>query len=163
MLDLILKPTAREAGSFSRQKNLRCFWWRPGTIMASLNTNRTGYVSGETIYFNAEVENLSSRDINSVFLSLVEVVTFKTPQRKRWKKREVVRLSWFERILARSGDDWEGSLTLPILPPTGLAGHCSIIDLQYRLELQLNPGFPFLPLVVSLPIILGTRPLQDSS
>jgi len=162
MLDLNLEPTAREPGSSSRQKNLGCFCWRPGTIKASLHTDRTGYISGETIRFTAEVENLSSSDMDSVLLRLVEEVTFKTSEGKKRKEREVERLRWSERILARSGDDWEGSLTLPVLPPTGLAGHCSIIDLQYRLELHLNPAFPSLPLVVSLPIILGTRPLQDS-
>ena len=158
MLDLNLEPTAREAGRSSRQKNLGCFCWRPGTIMASLHTDRTGYISGETIRFTAEVENLSSSDMDSVLLSLVEEVTFMTSDGERRDEREVERLSWSERILARSGDDWEGSLTLPVLPPTGLAGPCSIIDLQYRLDLQLNPS----RLVVSLPIILGTRALQDS-
>ena len=93
MLDLNLEPTAWEAGSSSRQKNLGCFCWRPGTIKASLHTDWTGYVSGETIYFNAEVENLSSKDMNSIYLSLVEVVVFKAWVKEKWKEREVERLT----------------------------------------------------------------------
>ena len=160
LLDLNLEPEARTAGSSSRQKKLGCFCWRSGNISASLNTARTGYVSGEVIQFQAQVENLSSNDLDSVFLSLVQEVTFKTCGGEMREDREVARLHWREKLLARSGDDWEGDLTLPPLPPSGLAGHCSIIDLQYRLDLQVNPAGRSAPLVVSLPIILGTRPLQ---
>ena len=160
LLDLNLEPEARLPGSSSRQKNLGCFCWRSGGISASLQTARTGYVSGEVVQFQAELENNSSSDLDSVILSLVEEVTFKTRGGERREEREVARLRWREKLLARSGEDWEGSLALPSLPPSGLAGHCSIIDLQYRLELQLNPGGHSSSLVVSLPIMLGTRPLQ---
>ena len=127
LLDLNLEPRAREAASSSSQKNLGCFCWRSGTIMASLHTDRTGYVTGETIRFNAEVENLSSNDLNSVLLNLVEEVTYKTSRGEVREEREVERLVWSERILAKSGDDWEGSLRLPGARPPSLRSGGSLL------------------------------------
>ena len=146
-----------EVASSSRQKKPGYFCCRSGTLMASLNTDRTGYVSGETIQFLVEVENLSSNDMNSIDLRLVELVTFKACEGERLVEWVVESLSWSEKILAKTEDDWEGSLTLPALSPTGLGGHCHIIDLQYRLELLVKPAGRSSPLVVSLPIILGTE------
>ena len=52
-------------------------------------------------------------------------------------------------------------LKVPPVPPTGLAGSCSIIDVQYSLEFHVDPaGFGF-DLVVRIPIIVGTIPLQQ--
>ena len=45
---------------------------------------------------------------------------------------------------------------------TGLAGSCSIIDLQYRLDLHVDPSGPSFDLVVRLPFMLGTIPLQEA-
>ena len=83
----------------------------------------------------------------------------------------------------------QGTLKLPDLPPTGLGGSCSIIDVQYRystlhyitlqystlpystvhystvhyrLDLHVDPSGPSFDLVVKFPIMLGTIPLQES-
>ena len=75
------------------QKNLGCLCWKSGPITASLHTNRTGYVGGELVQFTAEVENLASREMDTTYLSLVEVVVFKAWAKERWEEREVERLT----------------------------------------------------------------------
>ena len=70
------------------QKNLGCLCWKSGPITASLHTNRTGYVSGELVQFTVEVENLARREMDSTYLSLVEVIMLKA-QKKKLEERQV--------------------------------------------------------------------------
>ena len=109
-----------------------------------------------------EVENLSSRDMDGTFLCLKEVVVFKTWTKSVTEEREVERLTREQRIGPGSSDYWQGSLALPPLPPTGLAGSCSIMDLQYRLDLHVDPSGPSFDLVVKFPVMLGTIPLVEA-
>ena len=70
-----------------------------------------------------------------------------------------------------SSDYWEGVvLKVPALAPTHLAGSCSIMDVQYRystvhvqysLQFHVEPSGPAFDLVVKIPIIVGTIPLQQ--
>ena len=71
-------------------------------------------------------------------------------------------MSRAERIRGGDSDHWEGSLRLPALAPSGLAGHCSIIDVQYRLDLHVDPSGPSFDLVVSFPLLLGNIPLAEA-
>ena len=41
------------------------------------------------------------------------------------------------------------------------SGNCSIIDVQYRLDFRVEPSGPAFDLLVSVPIIIGTIPLQQ--
>ena len=151
-------------GEVTDQKRLGCLCWQSGPITASLRTDRTGYVSGEIIQFRAEVENLSNRDMDNIFLSLVEVVTYQGwHQGSHGDKMEetvVEKVRREENIRPRSVELWEGRISLPSLPPTGLAGNCGIIDVQYWLDLCVDPTGPSFDLVVRLPIMLGTLPIQ---
>ena len=66
-------------------------------------------------------------------------------------------------ILPGTSDYWEGvTLRVPALPPTKLAGACSIIDVQYRLEFHVNPSGWAFDLVVKIPIIIGKTHLTFS-
>ena len=52
-------------------------------------------------------------------------------------------------------------MRIPAVPPTNLAGNCSIIDVQYRLDFIVEPSGPAFDLLVSVPIIIGTIPLEE--
>ena len=71
--------------------------------------------------FNVEVENLSNRDMDSMFITLEEVVIFKSYSKHRTEEREVDRLTREEKIRPGSTEYWEGTVRLPPLPPTGLS------------------------------------------
>ena len=51
-------------------------------------------------------------------------------------------------------------MRIPEVPPTGLAGGCSIIDVQYRLDFRVDIPSAF-DLKVSVPIIIGNIPLEE--
>ena len=59
-------------------------------------------------------------------------------------------------------DMWEGvTMRVPAIPPTNLAGNSRIISVNYTLELHVDPSGPSSDLVVSLPLTIGTIPLQE--
>ena len=113
------------------------------------------------VAFNAEVENLSNRNMKGSFLNLVEVVIYKASNKSRVESRVVAEIKRGQ-ISPGSSDYWEGVvMKVPPVPPTGLAGSCSIIDVQYSLEFHVDPAGPAFDLVVRIPIVVGTIPLQQ--
>ena len=57
----------------SDYKTLGLFCCQSNPITASFSLDRMGYVPGETIYFNAEVENLSRQVMHGSKFQLIEV------------------------------------------------------------------------------------------
>ena len=85
----------------------------------------------------------------------MEIVEYRAAGEIRTEKRVVTKVERGE-ILPGNSDYWEGvSMRVPALPPTKLAGSCSIIDVQYRLEFHVEPSGPAFDLVVGIPIIIG--------
>ena len=154
------------SGLATNNKTLGCLCFQSDPITATINTDKTGYVSGEMVQFNIEVENLSNRDMDGMFLVLKKSVTYNGwymgETGDKTEEREVERLDREENIRPRSTDHWRGTVKLPDLPPTGLGGSCKIIDLQYSLELHVDPAGPSFDLVVNLPIMVGTVPVKES-
>jgi len=107
ILDLNLFPSALQAGSSHNHKTLCCLCCRSGPISALIATNRTGFVPGEMIGFSAEVDNQSTREMSGSFLNLVEVVTYRTPQKNKTEQRVVAEIRR-GRIGPGCQDMWEG-------------------------------------------------------
>ena len=85
----------------------------------------------------------------------MEIVEYRATSKKRTERRVVSEVRRGQ-ILPGTSDYWEGvSMRVPALPPTKLAGACSIIDVQYRLEFHVEPKGPAFDLVVGIPIIIG--------
>ena len=68
-----------------------------------------------------EVDNLSSSYLESIYIILKEVVTFKSTGMSKTEEREVMRADRQEGISGRSTEYWEGTIRLPTLAPTGLS------------------------------------------
>ena len=57
---------------------------------------------------------------------------------------------------------WEGvTMQVPAIHPTNFGGISPIIRVNYTLDLHVDPSGPSSDLVVSLPLIIGTIPLQE--
>ena len=86
--------------------------------------------------FCAEVDNKSNREMSGTFVNLVEIVTYKTSRKNRTERR-VVAERRRGRIDPGDTDSWDNVLMdIPPLPPTRLGGACSIIEVQYSLEVN---------------------------
>ena len=101
-------------GRFTNNKTLGCLCFESDPITATIITNRTGYVSGEMIKFNVEVENRSNTVMDGMFLVLKEVVTYtgwnvgSIEKDDNTEEKEVDRLTREEAISPRSSDSWQG-------------------------------------------------------
>ena len=82
MLDLNVDPANRQPGQSHNHKALCC---TSGLISAIIRTNRSGYVPGEMIGFNAEVDNKSRKTMNQSKLQLVQHIHYMTPRRNKTK------------------------------------------------------------------------------
>ena len=59
--------------SSTATKTLGCWCCKSGPITAKAWLSQTGHVPGQTLYFNAEVENLSGKKMRGSRVQLVEV------------------------------------------------------------------------------------------
>ena len=122
ILDLNMHPSAKHEGNSRDHKRLCCLCCKSGPISAVIATNRSGYVPGEMIGFNAEVENLSNREMNKSTLKLVEIVKYKATSKTKTVERTVAKLRRGP-IGPGTSDFWEGvTMRIPAVPPTNLAG-----------------------------------------
>jgi len=161
VLDLNTHPTALHEGHDREEKKLCCLWCKSGPITAEISSNRTGYVPGEFIGFNAEVENLSKRRMKSSSLKLKEIVKYKTSSKDKTSCRTVAKIKRGE-IQPGNSDYWENvNMRIPAIAPTNLAGRCTIMDVWYMLEFTVTPSGPAFDLKVSFPIVIGTIPLRQ--
>ena len=105
--------------------------------------------------------------MDNIILSLMKEVTYtgwyEFSKDDKSEVTAVVKLTREENIKPRSCDSWNGTLPLPSLPPTGLTGSCTIIDVQYRLELCVDPSGPAFDLELQLPVTLGTISIQQEA
>lgn len=158
LMDLNLSPWSpkcRQPGENSKHKTLWCFC-PSGPISAVIHTNRTGFVPGEMIVFNAEIDNQSNRQINGSKLRLVEHVHYVTQRKTKSETKVVVEID------PGTSDMWEGVvMRIPAVLQTNLAGNCRIIKIKYELEFHVIPSGMSSALVVKLPITIGTIPLQE--
>jgi hypothetical protein len=133
IVDLNTDAGAAEPGEWKSSKNFCCFCCASGPLGFVMKLPRKGYVPGEFISPIVELNNLSSRGINSVSLTLVQNATFFAQSSKRQGTKT---LSEVKRPGVDPGDTdiWQGRLLqIPAVPPTKLGG-CRIIDVEYQLR-----------------------------
>lgn len=156
-VDLNVQPSVMTPVTEGAEKMLCCWCCQSGPVSASMSVCRTGYVPGEFIYVNADVENLANRAMNETRVSLNQVVTYTTPQRAR---TEITEVSSVSRGKLESGacSSWEAvPIPIPQIPPSSTRK--GIIDIQYTLDFDVVPTGPSYNLNISVPVTVGTVPL----
>jgi len=96
--------------------------------------------------------------MNGSSVHLVELVSYRASDSSSRHERRIVGALEHGPIQPGTSDYWEGvALTIPPLPPSGLGGHCRIMDVQYELEFRVDPSGLGMDLVNKLDIIIGKR------
>lgn len=109
---------------------------------------------------NGQVTNHTNRDMDSTKVILTQHIGFHATSKSRWEKREVTRLQKGKIPPGETESYNQQGLHIPPIPASYLGG-CNIIDIQYILELVVDPSGPATDLEVPLPVIIGTIPLQN--
>ncbi|XP_067665042.1 arrestin domain-containing protein 3-like [Haliotis asinina] len=159
-LDLNREPRAKKADRGSRSKTLCCLCCASGPISATFSIDRQGYVPGEEIVINAEIENLSNKRVKKSKVILMQEVLYHATAKTKPKTHCYAKLKHGE-IKQGDTDYWNGErLEVPPLMPSFLRG-CRIINVKYFLMLDVTPAGPSSDLVLYLTVIIGNIPLQS--
>ncbi|OWF44458.1 arrestin domain-containing protein 3-like [Mizuhopecten yessoensis] len=158
LLDLNGRTDVMNTVENQGSKTLCCLCCESGPITGKLRLNRTGYVPGEKIMVQGEVVNHSRRAMKNHQINLLMNVNYHAGGKTRRVQTEVAELRKIE-IPPGESDSWNGEgLVIPPLPASGLPG-CSIITIDYTVELQVVPSGLAFDLSVPIPVIIGSIPL----
>ena len=124
---------------------------------------KAGFVPGETIIFNASIDNRSSKTIKSISAVLVQTTTLiYNRSRKHKSSRNIVTLRYDgTKIGPQMKENWAVGFKIPALCPS-LLDTCRIIKLDYTLSLIVKFNGLTIGKMLDIPIIVGTVPLYDS-
>ncbi|CAI9731331.1 domain-containing 3-like isoform X3 [Octopus vulgaris] len=138
-------------------KHFCCCCCKSGPLSAHVNLYRTGYVSGEQIYINAEICNMSNRDITHSKASLDMITSFHATTKTKTLHQNIASVTQGG-VRPGESDYWnQVALLIPPLPPSSLI-YCNIIDIKYILTFSVSASMA-MSLKLPMEIIVGTIPL----
>ncbi|XP_029643648.1 arrestin domain-containing protein 17 [Octopus sinensis] len=157
VLDLNQTPNALQPLQQQGTKHFCCCCCKSGPLSAHVNLYRTGYVSGEQIYINAEICNMSNRDITHSKASLDMITSFHATTKTKTLHKNITSVMQGG-VRPGESDYWnQVALLIPPLPPSSLI-YCNIIDIKYILTFSVSASMA-MSLKLPMEIIIGTIPL----
>lgn len=105
-----------------------------GPIEAVVLIPATGYVSGQNIPMNIEVNNASEAVVDSVDVILRQVITYKDGDHSMSDCEDIISMT-VGSVGTESSKDWDAKFLIPPSAPSNLA-FCNIIDLRYYLAVS---------------------------
>ncbi|KAJ8304579.1 hypothetical protein KUTeg_018162, partial [Tegillarca granosa] len=133
-MDLNLDPEAFRPAQMQESKMICCLCCATGPVTAVFRIDRKGYVPGETILLNAEIQNQSNRRIYNTEVKLRMFIKFFAGHEGRHTRTEYATVTKVEYGAIEPGDSgtWSNDgLVIPPVPPSYLEG-CSLIDIRYQ-------------------------------
>ena len=82
LVDLNGMPSIKEPITLNNTKTFGCCCWITDPLSQTVNLPRTGYAPGESIPVNAEIENLSDKEMNKTQAILIQEVAFHSSRGK---------------------------------------------------------------------------------
>lgn len=151
--------------SNASEKTLCCLCCASGPISLSVKTDRGGYCPGESIAISTEVENYSSRRINSVRATLKQKVVYDAVgdrlvdnRSDRRTNKKVIQKIESPGIQPNGSSNWSNEL-LPIPATIPSISSCRILNLSYVLTVTLDIPWA-IDLNVEMPITIVGVPFQ---
>lgn len=121
------------------QKTFCCFCCASGPLSATVALPATGFVPGQGVPIQAEIENASNVKVDRLKILLRKVVTFytNTPRRDIKKEKVVISEMSVGPVGKRDSQSWNQTLNIPALPPSNLV-NCGLIDLDYEIKVGIT-------------------------
>ncbi|XP_069871292.1 arrestin domain-containing protein 1 [Dipodomys merriami] len=121
---------------------------KTGSVVLTARTDLRGYVAGQVLRLQADIENQSGKDTSPVVASLLQKVSYKA---KRWIY-DVRTIAEVEGAGAKAWRraQWREQILVPALPQSALPG-CSLIHIDYYLQVALKAP----EATVMLPLFVG--------
>ncbi|XP_047556526.1 arrestin domain-containing protein 1 isoform X1 [Lutra lutra] len=121
---------------------------KTGSVVLTASTDLRGYVVGQVLRLQADIENQSGKDTGPVVASLLQKVSYKA---KRWiyDVRTIAEVEGAG-VKAWRRAQWQEQILVPALPQSALPG-CSLIHVDYYLQVSLKAP----DATVTLPVFIG--------
>ncbi|XP_021519029.1 arrestin domain-containing protein 1 isoform X1 [Meriones unguiculatus] len=121
---------------------------KTGSVVLTASTDLRGYVVGQVLRLQADIENQSGKDTSPVVASLLQKVSYKA---KRWiyDVRTIAEVEGTG-VKAWRCAQWQEQILVPALPQSALPG-CSLIHIDYYLQVSMKAP----EATVTLPVFVG--------
>ncbi|XP_013362111.1 PREDICTED: arrestin domain-containing protein 1 [Chinchilla lanigera] len=121
---------------------------KTGSVVLTASTDLRGYVVGQVLRLQADIENQSGKDTSPVVASLLQKVSYKA---KRWiyDVRTIAEVEGAA-VKAWRRAQWQEQILVPALPQSALPG-CSLIHIDYYLQVSMKVP----EATVTLPVFVG--------
>lgn len=161
-IDLNAHSRFKQPYNLKLDKSFCCFCCRSRPICVTTKLPHTGYVSGQAIPITCKVENESNMRLTGVKYEFHKNVLFQTTRPRTQKRTSNVILAqaFTEPIDAREERTFQRQITIPTALPPNIT-NCKVIKLDYFLQVEVLVSGPHLKLLGTIPITLGTTPLNE--
>lgn len=169
-LDLNMFPDAVMPIMQYRRQEITGCCCSEGEIIVQMKVNKSGFVPGEPIILEMDINNKSESPVQAWSVELIQDVTytgfsnslFSSGNPKYKTKSEVYPLYVNQSLAVDKGQHqvYTRAIPVPSLPPSYLKG-CNIIDIQYTLTFRISTGWN--KISVDNRIIIGSIPLRTVS
>ncbi|XP_054091864.1 arrestin domain-containing protein 3 isoform X2 [Zeugodacus cucurbitae] len=156
-----------EYGLPIRDENVKylCNWpCTSGPIMYTLLLPYNGFVARQQITFFLEVDNQSPHyDISSIEASLKQHFIFlaRQPYKRNFYTKTLAKSIITERTLRLSKRMYQGTVCVPSDTPRSTLNPNYIVFVHYTLQVKLKTGYFHYDTDLSVPVVIGTIPLQQ--
>uniref|UniRef100_A0A8D9AD50 Arrestin domain-containing protein 2 n=1 Tax=Cacopsylla melanoneura TaxID=428564 RepID=A0A8D9AD50_9HEMI len=152
---------AKEPIHQETSKNYVCLTGLSGLIQIVLTAPYTGVVPGQTLPINISIDNKSSVIVDKVKIKLTKTLRWRA--KNPISKRKVTKLDLTKETLdgvgAHSSRSWNHQFVVPMFEYVNLS-ICKYIEQEFELSVTAEAIGLHLPLVLKVPIIIGSIPLQ---
>ncbi|XP_052037742.1 arrestin domain-containing protein 1 isoform X2 [Apodemus sylvaticus] len=146
-LNLNSIPDIEQPNVVSTTKKFSYKLVKTGNVVLTVSTDLRGYVVGQVLRLQADIENQSGKDTSPVVASLLQV-SYKA---KRWiyDVRTIAEVEG-SGVKAWKRAQWQEQILVPALPQSALPG-CSLIHIDYYLQVSMKAP----EATVTLPLFVG--------
>lgn len=126
-----------------------------GKVSVLWRLDRMGYICGDRVRINGEIENNSRTRVTMSYAALIQHIRFFRGNGSSLHERKRIAAVQKGEVLPGHIGFWREELEVPRTPPTGLKG-CRLMDLWYTLNLAVVFAGLVAPLETSTGIIIAT-------
>ncbi|XP_026282834.2 arrestin domain-containing protein 3-like isoform X2 [Frankliniella occidentalis] len=157
-LDLNMYPQARAPIEREQSKHFCCLWCKSGPLTMSVRVPHGGYVPGQTILLQIQIDNASTTNVRNLRGTLNQVVRWNATSKTKVTEGRMVDLVFDREVKANDSKVFSQMINVPPVPPSNL-NNCRIIDLEYLLTVTARVGGAHLNLEIKAPLLIGTFPV----
>ncbi|GAB6023916.1 hypothetical protein CHUAL_008649 [Chamberlinius hualienensis] len=162
VVDLNTLPGIEKPCGGQSAKTLGFLCFKSGSITAAMSLDKQGYVPGESINIQAEINNSSDIDISDTTATLICVIVYRSGIHTKLDKQEICQVK--KGITQpHSKIQWtDQKLLIPPIPPTRVGSAlCKLVNLEYFVEFTVDPGGLLAKdLQFTVPVTIGSIPLE---